>query len=108
MCDECNPFERLLAKADAGYWRLRSIRWDQWLRHVDEVSPALAQAMRHTGIGIASGLFTGLIYLDCNLRVINLSMTWQSRCSANLLCITRIFQRPCSILSYFWWHARCC
>lgn len=61
MCDECNPFERLLAKADAGYRRLRSIRWDQWLRHVDEVSPALAQAMRHTGIGIASGLFTGLI-----------------------------------------------
>jgi len=61
MCDECNPFERLVAKADAAYRRLRSIRWDQWLRHVDEVSPALAQAMRHTGIGIASGLFTGLI-----------------------------------------------
>ncbi|MDN2696769.1 hypothetical protein O0882_10595 [Janthinobacterium sp. SUN073] len=61
MCDECNPFERLVAKADAAYRRLRSIRWDQWLRYVEDVSPALAKAMRHTGIGIASGLFTGLI-----------------------------------------------
>lgn len=61
MCDECKPFERILAKADAAYQRLRSIRWDQWLRHVEERSPALAQAIQHTGIGIASGLFTGLI-----------------------------------------------
>ncbi|OEZ59011.1 hypothetical protein JAB5_51750 [Janthinobacterium sp. HH103] len=61
MCDECNPFERLLAKADAAYRRLRSIRWDQGLRYVEGISPALAQAIQHTGIGIASGLFTGLI-----------------------------------------------
>ena len=61
MCDDCNPFERLLAKAEVAYQRLRSIRWGQWLRHVEEVSPALAQAIQQTGIGIASGLFTGLI-----------------------------------------------
>ncbi|WP_143449986.1 hypothetical protein [Janthinobacterium sp. BJB304] len=61
MCDECNPFERLLAKADVAYRRLRSIRWDQGLRYVEGISPALAQATQHTGIGIASGLFTGLI-----------------------------------------------
>ena len=61
MCDECNPCERWLAKADAAYRCLRSIRWGQWLRHVEGSSPALAQAIQHTGIGIASGLFTGLI-----------------------------------------------
>lgn len=61
MCEECNPFERLLAKADAAYQRLRLRRWDKWLRHMEEISPALAQSIQHTGIGMASGVFTGLI-----------------------------------------------
>lgn len=55
MCEECNPFERLLAKADAAYQRLRLRRWDKWLRHMEEISPALAQSIQHTGIGMASG-----------------------------------------------------
>ncbi|KAB8050967.1 hypothetical protein GCN78_12480 [Janthinobacterium rivuli] len=61
MCDECNRFERLLTKVDDLYRRLRSIQSNQWLCHVEMISPALAQAIQHTGIGIASGLFTGLL-----------------------------------------------
>ena len=61
MCDACNPFERLLAKADAAYQRLRLRRWDRYLSQVAQLSPALAQSMQQTGIGMASGLFTGLI-----------------------------------------------
>ena len=61
MCDACNPFERLLAKADAAYQRLRLSRWDRYLSQVAQLSPALAQSMQQTGIGMACGLFTGLI-----------------------------------------------
>lgn len=61
MCDECNRFERLLTKVDDLYRRLRSIQSNQWLCHVEMISPALAQAIQHTGIGIASGMFTGLL-----------------------------------------------
>lgn len=61
MCDECNPFERLLSKIDDGYRRLRSCLCGQLLRGVETLSPAMAQSMRHTGTGVAGGLFTGLI-----------------------------------------------